>query len=125
MIERVLIVEDDPITRDLLGDACREAGFAVESVAEGESALSAARRERPSVVVLDLHLPGLSGIEVLRRLASEPSLTTVPVVIVSARLEPRLVQACTALGAYQALGKPVAPDVLTRTLRGAMGRVER
>ena len=68
MTKRVLVVDDEADLTRLLAFNLSEAGFAVETVATGEAAMAAITRERPSVVVLDLMLPDVSGMEVCRRL---------------------------------------------------------
>jgi signal transduction histidine kinase/ActR/RegA family two-component response regulator len=77
----VLIVDDDPATRRLLERSLKERGARVVSRADGEGGLQAARELRPSVIVLDLLMVGMSGEEFLRRLRSAPDIRELPVVI--------------------------------------------
>lgn len=81
----VLVVEDEPDIRELLQHQLRKAGYAVESVGDGPSALEAARRLRPSVIVLDVMLPGMSGIEVCRKLRGEGAGAHCGIVMLTAR----------------------------------------
>ena len=85
--EPVLIVEDEDDIARLLAFNLREAGFQTEVAASGEAALLAAPRLHPSVVVLDVMLPGLSGTEICRQLRASPDLADVGILIVSARGE--------------------------------------
>lgn len=71
MAERVLLVEDDDVLREVTAGHLVRAGYTVEAVGDGEAALDAARRERPAIVVLDLMLPKLSGLDVCRALRSQ------------------------------------------------------
>jgi CheY-like chemotaxis protein len=79
----VLVVEDDGDIRDLLLSHLARLGYEVRGVPTGEAALQVAAAERPSLVVLDILLPGIDGWEVARRLRVEPGLAGVPVVIAS------------------------------------------
>jgi two-component system response regulator ResD len=78
----VLLVDDDPIVRDVLGRYLDRAGYEVRSVGDGEQALDAVRAERPHVVVLDMMLPRMSGHNVLRQLRLDGD---IPVIVLSAR----------------------------------------
>ncbi len=85
---RILLVDDDPDILETLRYSFEHAGFEVETVSDGESALQAARARTPAVAVLDVMLPGMNGYEVSRTLKHEMrsgSLERFPVVIVTAR----------------------------------------
>jgi DNA-binding response OmpR family regulator len=82
MSERVLVVDDEPAIREAVAYALRSEGYDVESLDDGEAVLEAVREHEPDVLVLDLMLPGLSGIEVCRRLRSE---SDVPILMLTAR----------------------------------------
>ena len=81
MSERILVVDDEQAIVDAVSYALRAAGFAVETFLEGESALEAARSTRYDVLILDVRLPGLSGIEICRRLRAERD---VPILMLTA-----------------------------------------
>jgi two-component system phosphate regulon response regulator PhoB len=85
--DRVLVVEDEPDLQLLITVNLREAGFDVRTAATGADALSILRRERPWVVVLDLMLPDVSGIEVCRQVRADPVVRDVAIIIVTARAE--------------------------------------
>jgi two-component system, OmpR family, response regulator RegX3 len=80
--DRILVVDDEPAIVDAVTYALRASGFEVETFGDGESALEAARSDGYDVLVLDVRLPGLSGIEICRRLRSE---SDVPILILTAR----------------------------------------
>jgi DNA-binding response OmpR family regulator len=82
MSPRVLIAEDEPAIADSVAYALRGEGFEVDTVADGESALDAARADGYDVLLLDLMLPGVSGMEVCRRLRAE---SPIPIVMLTAR----------------------------------------
>ena len=81
MSDRILVVDDEPAIVDAVTYALRASGFEVDTFGDGESALEAARRDGYDVLVLDVRLPGLSGIEICRRLRSE---SDVPILILTA-----------------------------------------
>jgi two-component system response regulator RegX3 len=81
MSNRILVVDDEPAIVDAVAYALRASGFEVETSGDGESALEAARSSDYDVLVLDVRLPGLSGIEICRRLRSE---SDVPILILTA-----------------------------------------
>jgi DNA-binding response OmpR family regulator len=82
MAERILVVDDEPAIVDAVAYALRSEGFDVESRADGEGALETALEQRYDLLILDLRLPGLSGIEVCRRVRAA---SEVPILILSAR----------------------------------------
>jgi DNA-binding response OmpR family regulator len=79
---RILVVEDEEAIADALTFSLRSEGFQVDTVADGETALDAARRDAYDVMILDLVLPGISGVEVCRRLRAE---SAIPIVMLTAR----------------------------------------
>jgi len=119
---RVLIVEDDPDTTDILIRALRSVGFATEAASDGYEALAAARRVRPDVIIMDLRLPGMDGYEALSHLKRNITTGTIPIIAISAHVtnpeaeRERLLM----LGATEFLLKPVAIEELIRTVDRAI-----
>jgi len=108
----ILVVEDDPGAARLLRAYLEREGYSVRICGDGETALAAARRQRPAAVILDVLLPGVDGWEVLRRLKSDDRLQDVPVIIVTV-VDEREVG--LALGADDYFVKPVdGQQLLTR-----------
>jgi two-component system KDP operon response regulator KdpE len=116
---KVLLVDDDATLRRTLGIGLRAAGHEVLLVADGRSALQAVREDRPDLVVLDLGLPDLSGVEVLRRLRGW---STTPVVVLSARAESAEKVQALDLGADDYVTKPFGMDELLARIRAAARR---
>jgi CheY-like chemotaxis protein len=106
---KVLIVDDDPLIHQLLRGELENEGFEVLLASDGIEALQLARTHRPSAVILDLHLPRLDGWGVLAELKSDPSLASVPVVLLS--VEEHRARGFS-LGAVEYLVKPVEPQRL-------------
>lgn len=116
---RILVVEDDPALRELLTYNLEQAGFAVLSAGDGRTALEVAQRDRPDLVVLDLMLPGLDGLEVCRRLRRT---SAVPILILSARREEVDRVLGLELGADDYLTKPFSPRELVARVRAILRR---
>jgi DNA-binding response OmpR family regulator len=117
--KRVLVVEDDPTVSEVVVRYLRREGLAVEAVADGPAALAAAAAHWPDLVVLDLMLPGLDGIEVCRRLRAE---APVPVVMLTARGDEDDRVMGLELGADDYLGKPFSPRELTARVKAVLRR---
>jgi two-component system phosphate regulon response regulator PhoB len=120
-LPRVLVVDDEAPLRELivvtLGDAfrCDEAG-------DGEEALAKLKAEPPDLVFLDVMLPGLSGVDVLREMRADPALHDVPVVVVSAWQAPQDVAVALENGADRFLAKPFRVDELASVARALVAR---
>jgi len=116
--ERVLIVDDERFFREAIGEVLEGAGIGWRAVATGEEALSAAEDESLGAVVLDLHLPGMDGLEVLEQLRERrPELR---VLILSASSDQELVLDALRLGACDYLGKPLHDEELVLAVRRAL-----
>ncbi len=84
MVSRVLVVDDDPSTVEMLTLALEMDGYEVVSATTGAGALAAARSSRPDVLVLDVMMPGMTGLEVVRELRDDQELAGIPVLLLSA-----------------------------------------
>ena len=116
---RVLLVDDDATLRRTLAIGLRAEGHEVMIAADGRSALQALREDRPDIAVLDLGLPDLSGVEVLRQLRSW---STIPVVVLSARAESAEKVQALDLGADDYVTKPFGMEELMARVRAAARR---
>src|SRR5215210_7187101 len=115
----VLMVDDDPNVVRSLRAALESHGYSVRSAPNGQIALDECTAERPDVVLLDLALPGMDGVEVCRRLRAW---SRVPIVVLSARVhEAQKVQALDA-GADDYVTKPFGTDELLARIRAALRR---
>lgn len=120
----VLVVEDDDLNRHLFSELLAAEGFAVDSVGSGAGALAKVREARPAIVLLDVQLPDMSGIEVLRALRADPATASLPVVAVTAYSGPGDAERLTQAGATAYIAKPVPIMRLLALLRETLGRVE-
>jgi DNA-binding response OmpR family regulator len=120
---RILVVDDEPDIRELIGETLRFAGWAPLFAADGEEALALIAATRPDLVVLDVMMPGLDGRTVARRLLADPVTASLPVVMVSARGQAVDIERGLAAGASAYLTKPFAPRALVAAIRALFGHV--
>ncbi len=117
----VLVVDDEPKIVEVVGDYLRSAGFSVATAADGEGAVASARARPPDLVVLDLGLPGLDGLDVARELRRSSS---VPIIMLTARREETDRVLGLELGADDYLVKPFSPRELLARVRAVLRRTE-
>lgn len=118
---RLLVVEDQRDLRELLATAFSLEGYAVSMAASGEEALALVQREVPDLIVLDLALPAMGGIETLRRIREGGCAPRV--VILTAHGTPVQVREAMALGVREFIGKPFDLDRLLRVVADEMTEV--
>jgi DNA-binding response OmpR family regulator len=118
---RVLVADDDADIRDLVEFKLTQAGYAVEAVTDGISAWEAFVAEPPQLAVLDVMMPGLSGIDVLRKIR-ESEFPTVPVLLLSAKSRDSDVDTGFAVGADDYVIKPFSPRELLHRVNGMLAR---
>ncbi len=121
MIERsILLVEDSEAIRTAFTILLEDAGYRVMGAGMGGEALRMAGEQAPDLVLLDMGLPDMSGLEVVRRLKGDPATAGIPVVALTGRDEDADRQACLAAGCAAYLVKPVDTQRLVRDLPGFM-----
>jgi two-component system, OmpR family, response regulator ResD len=118
-VAKILVVDDEPNIREVVGLYLRRDGHAVVSAADGEEALEIYRRTRPDLVVLDLMLPKLSGLEVCRRIQAE---RRVPLIMLTARGEEEDRIVGLGLGADDYVVKPFSPRELAARVGAVLRR---
>ena len=121
MARTILVVDDEPTLRETLVDALEADGFRVVSAADGREALTRFRAERPDLVLLDLMLPELSGIEVCRIIRAESG---VPIVMLTAKTSELDKVVGLELGADDYVTKPFSLRELTARIRALLRRTE-
>ena len=119
---RILVVEDEPDLLDLVVYNLRKEGFRPVRAESGERALELAGQERPDLVLLDLMLPGVDGLEVCRRLRAADATRDVPILMVTARGEESDAVVGLAVGADDYVRKPVGVRELVARVRAALRR---
>ncbi|MDX6199385.1 MAG: hypothetical protein QOJ79_2536 [Actinomycetota bacterium] len=110
----ILVVDDDPSVRRLLSVQLGLAGYEVHIAENGPAALLSIGRDAPDLVVLDVMMPDLDGWQVLRALRAEPRYQFLPVLMLTAKVQPSDVQLSYDLGASAVIGKPYDGERLTQ-----------
>jgi DNA-binding response OmpR family regulator len=118
---RILVADDDADIRDLVEFKLTQAGYDVHAVADGVSAWTAFEQDRPELVVLDVMMPGMSGIDVLRRIRESEG-ASVPVLLLSAKSRDSDVDTGFEVGADDYVIKPFSPRELVHRVSGMLAR---
>ncbi len=120
--EHIIVIEDEEDILALMHYNLVKEGYRVSCAETGEEGLKLARRERPDLILLDIMLPGIDGLEVCRALRKEASTRDVPVVMITARGEEADVVAGLELGTDDYVTKPFSPRVLISRVRAVLRR---
>jgi len=123
-VERVLVVDDEPDIVALVAYHLAKSGYSVSTATSGPEGLAAARRDKPSIIVLDLMLPGLSGLEVMEELRSDSATSRIAVLMLTARREESDRIKGLTLGADDYLTKPFSPQELVLRVAAILRRVK-
>ena len=121
MNETILVIDDEPRIVKQARDYLEKGGFRVISAGDGKTALAMARHERPDLIVLDLNLPGMDGLDVCRALRRE---SDVPIIMLTARVEETDRLIGLELGADDYITKPFSPRELVARVRAVLRRVQ-
>jgi DNA-binding response OmpR family regulator len=121
-VTRIFVVEDDRDIAELVGRYLVKAGFQVESFAAGREALAAIGQHPPDLVVLDLMLPQIDGLEVCRAVRANEKTAALPIIMLTARAEESERIAGLEIGADDYLGKPFSPNELVARVRALLRR---
>ncbi len=116
-MKTILIADDDPVMVKLLEFTLQRAGFGVLVCREGLSVMARVREGRPDLIVLDVMLPGRSGLELLRDFQDDAELATLPVVVVTSQGKNSTQDELLAAGARNVFTKPFSPSMLIARLR--------
>jgi len=123
--EKILVVDDEEDILELVRYNLAKNGYKSVCVGTGEDALKAAKSESPDLIILDLMLPGLDGLEVCKILKADSRTSAIPIVMVTAKGEEADVVAGLELGADDYVTKPFSPRILLARLRAVLRRKSR
>jgi two-component system phosphate regulon response regulator PhoB len=119
---RILTVDDEEDILELVAYNLKKGGYHVTCVSTGEAALKAVRAEPPDLILLDLMLPGLDGLEVCRLLKQDPGTQPIPIVMLTAKGEESDIVLGLELGADDYVTKPFSPRVLLARVKAVLRR---
>ena len=117
----VLIIEDEEDAAELFAEMMRVSGFRVLKTSSSMPALTMMTTEKPDVVLLDIMMPEISGLDILRQMRRDPALTSIPVIVVSAKSMPADIKNGMEAGASTYLTKPVGFVDLKEAVERALG----
>jgi CheY-like chemotaxis protein len=103
----VMIIEDEPDAAEMFGEMMRVSGFRVVKLLSSVPAIGMLAQEKPDLVILDVMMPDVSGLDILRHIRGNPELSAIPVIIVSAKSMPSDIKTGLEAGASTYLTKPV------------------
>ena len=118
----VLVADDDADIRDLVAFKLEQAGFEVIAVEDGQTALDQARSRQPTLAVLDVSMPGLSGIDGCRMLRSDPATAGMLIIMLTARVQEQDVEGGFSAGADDYVTKPFSPRELVSRIQSLLSR---
>ncbi len=117
----VLIIEDEEDAAELFAEMMRVSGFRVLKTSSSTPALTLITAEKPDIVILDIMMPEISGLDILRQMRQDPALASVPVIVVSAKSMPADIKIGMEAGASTYLTKPVGFLDLKEAVERALG----
>jgi two-component system, cell cycle response regulator DivK len=120
--ELILIVEDNPKNLKLVRDVLQVRGYRTIEAGTGEEGAQLAREQQPALVLMDIQLPGISGVEAFRELRADPATHAIPVVAVTASVMAQERQKVMAAGFDGFQGKPISVRELLETVRSILDK---
>jgi DNA-binding response OmpR family regulator len=121
--QRVLVIDDEPAALRLIGYIFQRAGYEVHEAANGSEGLAKAEEVKPDLVILDVMMPDMSGLEVCQRLRAQPAMARLPIIMLSAKGQVNDKINGFQAGADDYVPKPVAPEELLVRARALLQRV--
>ncbi len=122
MGKKILVIEDDPIATRLIEYILKKRGYQVLTAPDGSAGLQMARDENPDLIILNVMLPGIDGLEVCHRLRVEPGMAQTPVLMLSGKAQPADIANGLSIGADDYLTKPAAPSEIVRRVESLLAR---
>lgn len=123
MAKRILVVEDNDLNRKLFCDVLKSQGYAVEGVADGRIALDKAREFVPNLIIMDIQLPEISGLDLIEQAKADPLLRAIPVLAVTAYAGKGDEERIRDAGAEGYLAKPVSIGPFMLAVKGLVERM--
>ena len=122
MKKKILVVEDEESLLRLESILLSSKGYNVVGVKDGKSALEMAAKEKPDLIILDIMLPEMDGIEVCRRIKADPATSSIPVVMLTSKKSRQDVEIGTEAGASAYITKPFKTAMVIEVIEGLLGK---
>ena len=113
----ILVVEDNPINLELMVELLEMEGYVVLTANSGEMGITLARQQQPNLILMDISLPGMSGLDAVRHLRADPLTQTIPILAVTANARPADLEAALAAGCDGFVPKPIDLETMMETIR--------
>ena len=120
---RILVADDDVDIRELVEFKLSTMGHDIIAVGDGAAAVEACRAQKPDLAVLDVMMPGVSGLDAIRQIRSDPSLADLPVILLTARAQESDVETGFDAGADDYITKPFSPRELASRVEALLAKV--
>ncbi len=120
--EKIVVIEDEPDIVEVISYNLKREGYNVLAVDRGDESINLIRNQSPSLIILDLMLPGMDGLSVCRQLKSDPMVNDIPVIIISAKGEESDIVVGLEMGADDYLTKPFSPRELLARVKAVLRR---
>ncbi len=124
-MSKILVIEDDPVSLELLKNRLTKEGYEILIARTGKEGLELAAKERPDLILMDMILPGMHGLEVTIRLRENPETKEIPIIALSAMSSPEFISACYKDGIAAFLTKPFKFEDLFEKIEKLVGKEER
>jgi len=121
-VARILVADDDVDIRELVEFKLSTLGHDVVAVADGAAAIEACKAQRPDLAVLDVMMPGVSGLDAIRAIRADPALADLPVILLTARAQESDVETGFDSGADDYITKPFSPRELASRVQALLSR---
>jgi CheY-like chemotaxis protein len=120
---RILLAEDEPINQEVSRGLLEDAGLVVDLAEDGAQAVTLARQNRYALILMDMQMPNLNGVDATKAIRALPGYAEIPILAMTANAFDEDRQVCLDAGMNDHIGKPVDPDKLFETLLKWLGRV--
>ena len=120
MTKRILVVEDQEDDRQIIRDMLAGTDYEITEAEDGEQALAAVVKERPDLIVMEIQLPSMDGYEAMRRIRTDPALSSIPIIAVSSYAPNEEQQKARAAGCNDFVPKPYSPHQLLTKIRNCL-----
>jgi CheY-like chemotaxis protein len=119
-MKKILVIDDETLVRTITRDMLEGAGYAIVAAPSGEEGMQLAKAERPDCILLDIMMPGMDGYETCSALKADPDLAHIPVLLISASSDVRVVDRAERVGAFTVLQKPFRFEQLQHVIALAL-----